>query len=93
VRKEILTRRQGSGKGLAGQGQQGPGAGWLRGTCRRRVSLGCRRTMRRPGQILPGELGAQEVRPKKSVADWNKTAATELILGFIFLVLQYEWHK
>jgi len=55
--------------------------------------LGCRRTMRRRDPILPGELGAQEVRPKKSVADWNKTAATELILGFIFLVLQYEWHK
>jgi len=49
--------------------------------------------MRRRDLIAPAELGAQEVRPKKSVADWNKTAATELILGFIFLVLQYEWHK
>jgi hypothetical protein len=49
--------------------------------------------MRRRDQILLGELGAQEVRRKKSVAEWNKTAATELILGFIFLVLQYEWHK
>ena len=93
MRKEILTRRLGSGKGLAGQGRQGPVAVWQRGTCQQRVSLGCRKTMRRRDQILPGELGAQEVRPKKSVADWNKTAATELILGFIFLVLQYEWHK
>jgi len=49
--------------------------------------------MRKRDPIWPGELGAQEVRPKKYVADWNKTAATELILGFIFLVLQYEWHK
>jgi len=50
------TRRQGSCTGLAGQGWQGPVAGWRQGTCQQRVSLGCRKTMRRRDRILPGEL-------------------------------------